>query len=268
MVGILFIPGIVLLAWAGGIPLGAFVTLTACIGYWEFCKIAQAREMEPEGAIGLIGILALNIDAWHNAGLAFFPILTALTLCVGITGIWRKRAKSPLLNACATLFGVLYTGGLLSHLILLRSLPLTNGAANGEMGAVLLAFVIPWFCDTAAYFTGRAIGRHKLIPRVSAGKTIEGTVGGVIGALVGLLALRTEVFPFLSIAECLFLGAIGAIVAQLGDLTESLFKRDAGIKDSSHLIPGHGGVLDRFDSVLFVAPFVYYYLCYRDLILP
>lgn len=265
MVGALFLPGIVLLAWAGGIPLGIFVTLTACIGYWEFCKIAQAKELQPEFAAGLIGVLALNIDAWGHSGQAFLPIMAVLTICVGITGIWRNGARSPLLNASVTLFGVLYTGGLLSHLILLRSLPLTDGANSGQMGAVLLAFAIPWFCDTAAYFTGRAIGRHKLIPRVSAGKTVEGAIGGVLGALIGLLALRSELFPFLSIAECLILATLGAIVAQLGDLTESLFKRDAGVKDSSHLILGHGGVLDRFDSVLFVAPCVYYYLCYRDM---
>lgn len=266
LVGAVFLPVIVGLAWVGGIPFVAFVTLTACIGYWEFCRIAQAKNLEPERAIGLVGILALSIDAWRHSTPGLLPILTAITLCVGVAGIWRKGERSPLINASATLFGVLYIGGLLSHLILLRSLPVTKGLDTGELGSVLLAFVIPWSCDTAAYFTGRAIGRHKLIPRISAGKTIEGTVGGVIGAMVGLLALRANLFPFLSIAECLILGTVGAVVAQLGDLTESLFKRDAGVKDSSHLIPGHGGVLDRFDSVLFVAPCMYYYLCYRHLL--
>jgi phosphatidate cytidylyltransferase len=262
IVGIAFIPGIVALAWAGGIYLFGFVVLVAVVGLWEFYRMARAKNLAPNEALGLMAVIALCLDAWRNAGQGTIAILTFLVLLTASAEIFRKQAGSALLNTAATLMGVLYTGWLLSHLILLRIMPSgTPPAPEREgMGVLLLAFTIPWFCDTAAYFTGRWIGRHRLIPRVSAGKTIEGALGGVAGAIIGLLALRSWLFPFLAPQQCLLLGGFGGIVAQVGDLAESLLKRDAGVKDSSGIIPGHGGVLDRFDSVLFVAPCVYYYL--------
>ncbi len=125
---------------------------------------------------------------------------------------------------------------------------------------VLSVFVAIWVCDSAAYFVGRAWGRHKLFPRVSPNKSWEGAVAGFAAAVLLFVAAQALVLPYLTLTSALVCGLIVGVFGQLGDLVESLLKRDAGVKDSSSLIPGHGGVLDRFDSLLFVAPLIFVYL--------
>ncbi len=148
--------------------------------------------------------------------------------------------------------GVLYIGWLGSHLVLLRQLD------NGQ-DWVYLAVFATFANDTSAYFVGRAIGRTKLVPRISPGKTVEGSLGGILFGALGLvllnwaLGLRVDVWPLIPLA------VLVPVAAQLGDLAESLIKRGAGVKDAGVLVPGHGGVLDRLDSVLFAVPVVYYY---------
>jgi phosphatidate cytidylyltransferase len=123
---------------------------------------------------------------------------------------------------------------------------------------VWLIFLTAFGTDIAAFFTGSAFGRHKLCPSISPSKTVEGAVGGVAGSILVCGAFGYLFMPELLI-HCLIIGAAGSVVSQFGDLTASIFKRNLGIKDYGTLIPGHGGILDRFDSVLFTAPFVYYY---------
>ena len=125
---------------------------------------------------------------------------------------------------------------------------------------VVTIFAAIWLCDSAAYFAGRAFGKHKLFERVSPKKTVEGAVAGFVGAVAAFVIARAFFLPYLTIGESVVCGLIVGILGQAGDLVESLFKRDAGAKDSSELIPGHGGVLDRFDSLLFVSPVLYLYL--------
>ena len=117
-----------------------------------------------------------------------------------------------------------------------------------------------WICDTFAYFGGLSMGKHKLFPRVSPKKTWEGAVWGFVGAVAAMIAARQILLPYLEIHQALIIGVIIGVLGQIGDLVESLFKRDAGVKDSSALIPGHGGVFDRFDSLIFVAPVLYLYI--------
>ncbi|MBI4552937.1 MAG: phosphatidate cytidylyltransferase [Candidatus Latescibacteria bacterium] len=262
LVGLTLIPVVLLLAWVGGVPFVGFIDLVIVAGLWEFYRMAAAKGLDPNRPLGLLGAVALSWSAWFDGGRMATGVITGVVLLAVTLEIITKRPSSALLNAASTVLGVLYVGWLSSHLILLRELPRTQPTLTDHdgMGALLVAFLIPWGCDTAAYFTGRGLGRHRLIPRVSTGKTVEGALGGLAGALVGLFALRSSFFPFLSRADCWVLGLAGGLVAQVGDLAESLMKRDSQVKDSSHLIPGHGGVLDRFDSVLFCAPLVYYYL--------
>jgi phosphatidate cytidylyltransferase len=125
---------------------------------------------------------------------------------------------------------------------------------------VIAIFASIWICDSAAYFAGRAFGRHKLFERVSPKKTWEGAVAGFIGAVLAFVGAKMLVLPYLSFASAIICGGIIGTFGQLGDLAESLMKRDAGVKDSSALIPGHGGIFDRFDSLLFVSPLLYFYL--------
>ncbi len=266
IVGVVFVPCIVFLCWISGTSLFVFVTLVVLFGLREYHWISAAKNVEPNWYIGIPAAFFLCLDAWLEAGSHAPLILTALVLLTAAAEVFRNSPRSPWHNVAATAFGVLYIGLLGSHLILLGTWPIDDPAVvkwgDRIMAPVLLAFAIPWSYDAFAYFTGRLVGRHKLLSRVSAGKTIEGTVGGLIGAVIFMFALRFTLFPFLTPMHCVILGGVGGIVAQVGDLAESLVKRDAGLKDSSSLIPGHGGVLDRFDSVFFAAPFVYYYLAY------
>jgi phosphatidate cytidylyltransferase len=125
---------------------------------------------------------------------------------------------------------------------------------------VLALFASIWICDSAAYFAGRAFGRHTLFERVSPKKTWEGALAGFVFAIAAFVAAKALFLPYLSYPSALVCGATVGCFGQLGDLAESLMKRDAGVKDSSALIPGHGGIFDRFDSLIFVSPLVFFYL--------
>ena len=129
---------------------------------------------------------------------------------------------------------------------------------------IWLVFLSAFGTDIMAYFTGMAIGKHKLCPNLSPKKSVEGAVGGVVGSIVFCGLFGWLVIPDM-LTECLIIGALGSVVAQLGDLSASAFKRQMGIKDYGNLIPGHGGILDRFDSVMFTAPLVYYAIAFSSL---
>jgi phosphatidate cytidylyltransferase len=205
--------------------------------------------------------------------LLFVPLMLALEL-------FRDRG-SAVANLTATLFGVGYVSLFLGSLIGIRELfvpadfpvyayfripgpgvPADVEATIYRWGGltVVAVFASIWCCDSAAYFVGRALGRHKLFPRVSPHKTWEGAIAGVVCAVAAFLVARALVLPYLSAGSAVVCGLIVGVFGQLGDLAESLLKRDAGVKDSSSLIPGHGGVLDRFDSLMFVSPLIYVYL--------
>ena len=159
-----------------------------------------------------------------------------------------------------TSFGVLYVGWLSAHLILLRELPWQIGA-DYALGAsfALLAFFLTWSCDTGAYAVGRMFGRNRPW-RISPRKSVEGAAGGFVCAIAAAFIARAWFAPYLRAWDAPVLGAIVGVFAQVGDLVESMLKRDARSGDSSDLIPGHGGILDRFDSLYFAAPLVFYYL--------
>ena len=182
-------------------------------------------------------------------------------LVFGLLAILLKRMvfleeTSALLSASTTFFGVFYTAVLFSYLIRLYDLEV----AGDKVGPLLvwLPILATWTTDTAAYFTGLNLGQHQLAPQVSPNKTIEGALGGIVGSILMTAGLSNLLMY--DWWHGIWLGAIIGIVAQLGDLCESAFKRDAEIKDAGDLIPGHGGMLDRIDSLLFTLPVVYYYL--------
>ncbi len=265
------IPVALLAVYQGGWFLGGFLALVAAIATREFYLITSARGGRPLGWLGipaasLLVLLAAHepvFEAWGDRALVLLLILGLLTSLVTI--LCRGIEESPLLSVVATVFGALYTGGTLSFAVLLRHLPETQGTASppaleGSL-LVLLPLLVTWAGDSAAYFTGRKIGRTRLAPRVSPGKTVEGGIAGLVaatavGTLAGFVLEDFATFPVSPVAG----GAIGLILGvagQLGDLTESLFKREAGVKDSGTLLPGHGGALDRFDALFFTIPLAY-----------
>jgi phosphatidate cytidylyltransferase len=203
----------------------------------------------------------------------FIPLLFMVELFRG--------KGSPFLNISATVFGTMYVSIFFGALIGVRELfvpsdfPLyihfnvTGVSVSDEVAAtvyrwggltVLVVFISIWMCDSAAYFTGRSFGRHKLFERVSPNKTWEGAIAGFAASVATFMVGRHLALPYLTMPQAIVCGSIIGLFGQVGDLVESLLKRDAGVKDSSNLIPGHGGVLDRFDSLMFVSPLLFLYL--------
>jgi len=221
-----------------------------------------ARPLAPLGwlACPALALAPLVIDLQ----IAVLLELPLFLLIVGL--IWElfRHERAPVRDLGATILGVYYVGWLFTYLVHLRLTPGVMVEPRGgwfevnSLGArlVLFAFVTTWACDTAAYFAGRTFGKHKLAPTISPGKTIEGSVGGLLGSVViALLVGGLAGFPM---SARLVLGLAVGVFCQLGDLCASAMKREMGIKDFGAVIPGHGGVLDRFDSLLFVAPVVSY----------
>jgi phosphatidate cytidylyltransferase len=160
-----------------------------------------------------------------------------------------------------TVFGVLYVGWLSAHLVLLRELPWRAGTPYAEGSSyVLLAFFVTWSCDTGAYAVGRALGRRRPWTRISPRKSVEGAIGGLLAAVLAAFVARAWFAPYLKPWDAGAVGVLVGVFAQVGDLVESLLKRDSAHGDSSDFIPGHGGILDRFDSLYFAGPLVFYYL--------
>jgi phosphatidate cytidylyltransferase len=246
-VAVVAIPLILYAARHGGWPLFSFAALLTLVGsleFWRLCGLRSAMRV-----VGTASALAFPVVAFFW-GAAWPFVIPAMVLLVLLSVAARGRVSGAIESAAYTAFGAIYVGGMLSLLVLMRDLP-------GGRDLLPALFVAVWVCDTAAYFVGVLAGRHKLSPELSPAKTFEGFIGGVIGG-VGTFALAVAVgfFKGEPVLFVLALGLIVGVVGQMGDLAESAFKRAAGVKDSSTLIPGHGGVLDRFDSVLAVLPAV------------
>jgi len=265
--GLVFVPLLILLARAGGLAWLGFVALQTGLGLEEFYRMARAKGLVPVRWLGLVSALAL-------LGLAYRPhtpnasLLTTGALLVLLALALRRGGQPRVLESAAvTAFGVFYVGWLSAHFVLLRELPWRAGLAYADGASlVLYAFLVTWSCDTGAYLTGRLLGRTRPWATISPRKTLEGAVGGLVFALIGAQVgaatfLRAEGGqPLLTWPHALAIGLLVGVCGQVGDLVESLFKRDSESGDSSDLIPGHGGVLDRFDSLYFGAPIVYHYL--------
>ncbi|HEY5418811.1 MAG TPA: phosphatidate cytidylyltransferase [Gemmatimonadaceae bacterium] len=267
-------PVALIMIYLGGLPLATFLAAVSAGCAWEFYRIAAAGGVEPLDPVGipLAGAVPLAVYA---AGIGLYRpslVVAAVAMLIILAAvIWtRGPQRRPLGAASLTVMGILYTGGLLSFGYALREHPY---AVGDRAGTALVAFplVLTWASDIGAFFVGRAVGGPKLIPSVSPGKTISGALGGLattvlVSWLYVRFALRPVALLTMTIPATILFGALISVAAQVGDLAESLLKREANVKDSSHLIPGHGGLLDRLDSLLFVLPVAY--LLFGWLLLP
>lgn len=271
------IPLVLAAAYAGGLVLALVLAIAGALGVWEYYRIARAAGHEPLVPIGLV-IAALLPPAVHFYRVGRFapPVLAlpaVLVVIIFALSIWARGVEGRPIGATATtVFGVLYASGLLAFAYGLRYHTYAVGAVAGT-SVLLYPLVLTWISDTAAYAVGRSLGRHKLIPSVSPGKTVEGAVGALVICAVASWAYARWVLAPLAMlgmhaGTALLFGCVVGVAVQLGDLAESLIKREGGVKDSSHLIPGHGGVLDRLDGMLFALPVAYLLLTYPHVLFP
>jgi phosphatidate cytidylyltransferase len=258
-------PTVIWLVWLGGAPLAILISVASALAAYEFYRLAIGNGSEPLWGHGVIlsaaiplFVYARQLGLWvPNVTIVMLLILELLTVALWMRG---SRGK-PLEVVSITLLGVLYTGGMMSFAFALRYHPYAVGAAAGT-AMVALPFLLTWGTDIGGYVFGRSIGGRKLMPAVSPGKTVAGAVGGlVLAILIAYFYERYTLRPRAQLGmqpqDVILFAVLVSVAGQVGDLVESMLKREAGVKDSSQLIPGHGGMLDRIDSLLFTLPVSY-----------
>ncbi len=262
IVALILAPIAIAAAWLGDAALATLLSVVAGVAAWELCRMAHKTGVATLDGLTIALAASLPLLS-HGIRLsvlrpspAWFAV--ALLLLMTVTIFARRLDQRPLAVAAASLFIVMYTGGMLSFAYDLRY----HNYAIGRVGqclVLLFPVLLTWASDVGAYFVGRLIGRTKLMPSVSPAKTVEGSLGGIaLSVAMAWLYVRYLMVPQgqlgLSPSGIVAFGVLIAAAAQLGDLFESLLKREAAVKDSSNLLPGHGGFLDRVDSLLFVLP--------------
>ncbi len=265
LVAIGLIPIVLGCIWFGGPALVSMLSLASGLAAWEYYRLAEARGVRPLRALGIVlsAVIPMLVHA-RFVGFWVPPVsLVALLIPVLLTVTLFARGVSgaPMAVVGDTLAGVVYTGGMLSFAYALRYHEFVVDAAGGT-ALVMLPVLVTWLNDSGAYFAGRTFGRAKLMPTVSPKKTWAGAYGAVITSVAATWIIAAFILPRLAhltlgIPGIIVVGIGLSLAAQVGDLAESMFKREAGVKDSSQLIPGHGGVLDRVDSLLFTLPVGY-----------
>ena len=269
------IPAAIAIVYAGGWVLAGALALIAAAAAAELYRLAAQRGVQPFVLVGCVAavlcvLLTMLMPTPAEALAWSWIVLLATSLYAATAAIFQRGVdRHPLSAAAVTAFGAVLTGGTLAYAVFLRQMeiPSAYGDTARWVGPALVVFplALTWIGDTAAYFGGRAFGKRKLIPSVSPGKTVAGAVASVIGtAIAGGIYAHFVLSGWLGVplswAAGVLTGLVVSPVAQVGDLAESLFKREAGVKDSGALLPGHGGVLDRFDSLFFTIPVTYWLL--------
>jgi phosphatidate cytidylyltransferase len=299
LVALVAIPLIVWLTMLGGYYFFFLIAVISSLALYEFYGLAEAKGAAPLKTLGLVAGLIINavfvyerfqVDIYNvilnnfSIHLSMFSqhqlltvVLLKFILLTMLIELFRSKG-SPTINIAMTISGVMIVSLCFGTLIFLRELfpygfPVYKYFATGYADDVQLAqinrwggytviaiFASIWICDTAAYFGGSTFGRHRLFESVSPKKTWEGAIFGFIFSVLTMIAAKMMVLDYLSFKHAIVIGVLIGVFGQLGDLIESRFKRDAGVKDSSNLIPGHGGLYDRFDSLVYISPIVYLYI--------
>jgi len=244
------LPILLTLIHFGGMPLFIGILVTSLIGLREFYNACKNKALSPIKGVGYVGAIALItiINFTENSSyifLLFFVLLITLNI---VQLIWNKF---NFVDISITFYSLVYVPLLLSSILLITKQP------NNIV--VWLVFTTAWGTDTFAYFSGYFFGKRKLCPSISPKKTVEGAIGGVLGSMI-ISAIFGYLFLSNHMVSTIIIGCVGSLLAQAGDLTASCIKRFTGIKDFGNIMPGHGGVLDRFDSILFTAPTIYFVL--------
>lgn len=253
--GALLLSPLIIFIFVGGVYLKYFALILSIIGMYEFFTVIKEKNIHAMKYIAYILCTAyyLTLNSTINYNLLFLVLIAAsfLMLCIPII-----HTKYNFVDVSVSIFAFIYIGVFFSFIFLV------NNKIYGNF-LVWLIFISSWLCDTTAYYVGRYLGKNKLCPKVSPKKTIEGSVGGLLGStlacgIFGYISIRAGVN--IPLYHFLIIGFLCGVFCQFGDLAASSIKRHVDVKDYSNLIPGHGGILDRFDSILFASVVVYYYI--------
>ncbi len=276
LVDVLGIPALLILIWLGGVYYALFITVLVLLGLREYFRLITQGGLTARRLPGFLAaalLLAANAQyvgllpgggGWATLGKEFLTILLLLLVALQIWEVLQP-AQSPWQNLSVNLVGVLWVAGFGASFILVRSADYSNLGVQVDLAyrLTMALYLSVWACDSLAYLFGRAYGKRKLFPAASPNKTVVGSVAGLIGAVVLMLGLGYGGWlpgAAISPVDLLVFGLITGGIGQLGDFAESRLKRDVQVKDSGRLLPGHGGALDRFDSLLFVMPVAWLYL--------
>jgi phosphatidate cytidylyltransferase len=250
---IVLIPVVAWVVYVGGWWFLGALAVAGVLADHEFYQMMRQGGFQPAPFIGLSLIVLLLLDAHEPAWGIARPAVVVVVILALVWHLFQKDDAAPTASWALTVIGGLYLGGFLGHFLLLRALPEPKG-----LRWTIVAFLTTWISDTGAYFTGLVFGRHKIWPRISPKKSWEGSIGGLLTGVLGaaLVAWLAGLPP----VHGAVIGALIPIITPFGDFAVSMMKRQVGVKDSGNLIPGHGGMLDRLDSLLFSAVVVYYYV--------
>jgi phosphatidate cytidylyltransferase len=258
--GLLFLPIFYLVAWKlSPVYFTALVMIAAAVGQYEFYRMARARGAEPNALLGVVLGALVVMEFYHQLilGPGMVLSITAAAILILVARLFSPRSVDGAIEDIASTFlGIFYVALLFAFQVGVRT------GQDGKQWLVFLYFVI-WASDIGAYSIGIPFGRHRLYEKVSPKKSMEGLIGALAAAAGMAVLCRAWFMPPVGTGEAVALGLVLAAVGTIGDLTESLLKRAAGVKDSGGIIPGHGGMLDRMDSMLFAAPVLYFYLGMR-----
>ena len=260
LVALVFAPLIIIAALVGGPFWLALILVIVLLSIREYRMMAQNKNTYSQLLVAAAASICIIISFYQNKPSQLIPVLLLTVIISLFVELYRKKG-SPTLNTAVTLFSAIYFSLLFGSFVLIRELPKNlqlSYRSGGEW--IVMMILATWVCDTAAYIFGSYFGKHKLIERISPNKTVEGTVAGFIFAILTVYLCHIWFVHDLSLTSSLVIGFITGSFGQYGDLFESMIKRDVGVKDSSNLIPGHGGMMDRFDSLTISAPLVFLYL--------
>jgi len=247
------LPLLIAIIWFGEPWFTILIAAMSALAGWEFYRMAGGLRVQPITYFGIAWILLLIVSP-HCPYPPTLPFLITSAIVVSLIWLLFRRPRDQAFpNWAWTMAGILYIGWMLSYWVQLR------GLEDGRE-LVFLAMFTTFASDTSAFFIGRTWGKHALVPAISSGKTWEGAIGGLLSSIAASLIISVIfTLPF-SYWQIALVGLIISVFAQLGDLVESLLKRNTGVKDASKLIPGHGGILDRLDSLIFTGVIVYYFV--------
>lgn len=270
LTAIIGVPLLLLVFYFGSYYFLAFILLIVGFGSYEFFRLVDNKNLDSKKVIGIVFCIILPIGAYFGY-LYFIFLFTLVSIFTLFINLQKQDLSNTLIGAGTKFLGIVYIGWFLSHAILIRNInesifPYIDNAniKNNDIGFFWIVFVVActFLNDSAAYFFGKYKGKIKLVPRLSPGKTVEGTVCGIFMALLCGIIINLIFSSPISYIWAMLLGFVVGVVAVLGDLIESMFKRSVSIKDSGGLLPGHGGVLDRFDSLILVFPVMYYLILF------